>query len=113
MLKITVDQQARLTAAYQERFLKRLARHLQDTQQAMYPMESQDFSSAEGLARLRQEMRLLHAGAIKTERDVATGIEYFELFGVDAQSEPVTDVLADTGRSAAEKLASLWALRRS
>jgi len=112
MLTIRKEQQAEMAAFLQERFLERLANHLRDEHRALYPESKIDYGMPESTTRLRQQMRTVLDNGIENELDVATAIEYFELFEVDFNDGRVLETIEQEHNTVDEKLNSLWGLRK-
>lgn len=112
MLIIRKEQQAEMAASLRECFLERLAEHLHDAHRELYPESTIDYSTPEAMTRLRQQMRTLIDNGIENEVDIATAIEYFELFEVDFGDQRVLEAIEKEHNTIEEKMYSLWCLRR-
>ena len=111
MLTIRKEQQAKMAASLQERFLERLAKHLREEHRTLYPEATIDHGMTEFASRIRQQMGKLLDNGIENELDVATAIEYFELFEVDFRDRRVLEAIEQEHKTVDEKLESLWCLR--
>lgn len=111
MIKIRPEQQAALVISLREGFLRRLALHLNDAHKLVYPGSDINFTHSDLMGKLRFQMGLLLKSGIETELDIATIIEYFELYRVNFNDQQVLETLRISNTSVSEKLDALWALR--
>jgi len=111
MLQLSHRQMASLAHACQEQFLDRLSRQLEEVASQLYPARNLSFSCPSRRAMLRQLLDKVIAGGLCQERNAATAIEYFVLYGVDAHSLDTARILGDPALGASRKLDALWSLR--
>ena len=112
MLQIRREQIEALETVPRDVFVRKMAAHLERMRRTVNLQTGAFDNSQESLERLRDETRCLMDHGFENESDIAAAIEYFELFGVEFDSEKTLEALSRQGRSVSEKLDALWDLRQ-
>lgn len=111
MIHFTTEKIEVLANSYQENFLNRMIMHLEETTPILYPSLEVSYSEINQRVWLRDLLGRIIEGGLCRERDAVIAIEYFVLFGVDANTLEVARILDDKIMNAQMKLEKLWALR--
>jgi hypothetical protein len=111
MLTLREGQIVHLAAAAQERFSRRLTKHLVEVSAVLDPDQEVDFTSTEFQRWLREQMDYLINYGISDEASVASVIELFALLGVEPESPSTRRIIEQSQASASEKIEQLSMLQ--
>lgn len=107
MLTLSQAQVEQLAQVPRETFLTDIAAHLNATWRLRYPEHPCDFLSPSAREMLRAQLRFLLDRGLSTAHDLASALEFINIFSVEPRQPPLRDLLKQSALSAAEKLEAL------